>query len=491
MAQLTWQNIAAPKLDTRDLALANRTVSDAFSRFGTVLSDRVTAQRDERGNALKAQGLAMNTPEELAAFIASNPGADQNIDHAGLLEGLRNYQAQQTQQIGAQEDLSNKQALTQRAGFIAKAYDAALNGDEVAYASLQTEAETDPMAARALGQINDQIIGLKGERIDNVRDDSRLAGDQTHQRNQDANDRARTGIAAASAAMQRTAFAQSQTDRKEAKDKEASGDAAIKAGRDYANTLSLGDGNMLTDGLRYLYDQPAYKNASAANQEKMASGYTKRSGELLTDTVRSSTSPDAIAVARTVALGNSTISQVNNELDARFRRANPTMALSLDASKPENKDATRAAVIAKLTGSDIDDPEQFVSDRLQRNNTLAEMSAMADNVDLTDRSFLSNKYAGNPLDSAKHRAAAALDDLNKLRGSSAANSAILEDEEQKKQPFVKAAAELARLQKRAENERKTNNGEVKPGTKVKLAELEKRLQDNAQRILATQIPTGN
>ena len=172
MAQLTWREVQAPQLSTRDLALAGQTMLSGFDRLSATLSNREEALRKEATDKAIASRLIQQDPNAMGQLDLT--GLDRRVDLRALAEVDNNHRAQLVERQRANEELLDRQANSQYGAVIAGLADAALTGDANAEATLKAGRENDPMFARALAQHYATITGFKDDRTDNVLEEGKF-----------------------------------------------------------------------------------------------------------------------------------------------------------------------------------------------------------------------------------------------------------------------------------------------------------------------------
>lgn len=166
--QLQWQQVDAPRLDTRDLAIAGQTVDNAFGRFAEILNARDDRLNKKATDSVAAQLMSARSPAELAALQAQvasgafgsrvNAREVAGIGNQREADMLQNAARQQQMDIG-KEDLLNKQDFATHAeGYTA--YDRALaQGDRAGADAIATQIKA------AGGGRNLYSVGQDGEKL--------------------------------------------------------------------------------------------------------------------------------------------------------------------------------------------------------------------------------------------------------------------------------------------------------------------------------------
>lgn len=211
MAQLTWRNIEAPNLSTRDIALAGQTMVQGFDRLAQTLTQRELNLRQAATDKAIAERLALQDPNQMGALDLTKLGG--RVDVRAVAEADNAHRLGLMQRAEAQENLLNAQADAKFGTVIAGLADAALKGDANAEAQLRGGAESDPMFARALARHYKTITDFRDQGIDN-----RLARDEfgeTRDNNlrADSRDRARISIADRQVRLRENEVADAQTRR--------------------------------------------------------------------------------------------------------------------------------------------------------------------------------------------------------------------------------------------------------------------------------------
>lgn len=167
MPRLTWDQVAAPNLDTRDIGLAGASIASSFARMGDLLNQRYAQQKQEATNAEIAKQLAIADPEQLAAgFDVSTLNA--KADPAAVLMARNARYSEVINQLGAKEDLLNKQVSAKLGAQALPLYEAALRGDKEAAAQIAAKALDDPEWARFLSLKAETFAEFADKGIDNL-----------------------------------------------------------------------------------------------------------------------------------------------------------------------------------------------------------------------------------------------------------------------------------------------------------------------------------
>lgn len=178
MATLTWREVQAPQLSTRDLALAGQTMVSGFDRLGQVLANRAESLRKKATGQAVAQAYMAQDPAAIAQLRAQGlDGLDPRVDPLVYAQALSTAESQLMERQRANEELLGLQADSQFGTVIAGLADAALSGDANAEAALKAGRENDPMFARALARHYATITGFRDDRTDNVLEERRFGED--------------------------------------------------------------------------------------------------------------------------------------------------------------------------------------------------------------------------------------------------------------------------------------------------------------------------
>lgn len=224
MAQLVWNPVQAPNLDTRDVALAGQAIGASFDRLSTMLKDRYLEKKKDATNAAIAGQLAINDPTQLAANFDIKT-LDKNADPAAVLLVRSQHYLEVMQQQGAREDLLNKQV---EAKFGAGTYGmvmAAFNGDKEQQAQMVARTADDPEFARfvALHAQDQAAAAMGGVKFhEDIRQADRSFNLQA------SNSAADNARADASLALQRDSVNSAKADRQAAITGETFGEEAAK-----------------------------------------------------------------------------------------------------------------------------------------------------------------------------------------------------------------------------------------------------------------------
>lgn len=207
MADFRWNPIEAPRLDTRDVALAGQQMDSAFGRFTDLLNARDARLNKKATDAGAAQLMAAQTPEALALLQAQAAagGFGDRADMRDILTVgnqrqeamLQNAVRQQQVDIG-QEDLHSKQDLSQFQPLYSGITEALNVGDRA-----KADALTKELLAAGGGR-NLYKVRQDGEELFNGY--RKFEQDKLESTSRMSNDSARTGMA-------QTEFNQTQQDR--------------------------------------------------------------------------------------------------------------------------------------------------------------------------------------------------------------------------------------------------------------------------------------
>lgn len=248
MAALTWREVSAPQLSTRDLALAGQTMTQGFDRLGQVLLNREQSLMKKATDQAIAARLVQQDPNAMGQLDLT--GLDRRVDLRALAEADNSHRAQLVERQRANEELLNSQANSQFGTVIAGLADAALAGDAEAEATLKAGRENDPMFARALAQHYEKITGFRDDGVDNRLEDNKFG--ETVRSN-----KASEAGSAADRALRARAI---------------NNDEAARAGLEKGNNLGIQLAERLRlqggeDAIAALYETPEYKNAT--REERM------------------------------------------------------------------------------------------------------------------------------------------------------------------------------------------------------------------------------
>lgn len=298
MAQITWRNVDAPQLSTRDIALAGEQVTAGFDRFAQALATREANLRTKATDAAIGARLAIQDPTQLGQIDTAS--LDPRVNMRALLEADNQHRNALIQRAQQNEQLLNSQAMAQFASEGIPLLLAARNGDKGAIAAVESRSANDPGFARWVGNMSDEVLSAwqDGEmfRQTQQRDANNLAIQQEE-----------LGIRRNESALRAAALRQAENDR-----------AAVEAGLNLARTAITNDtsGASLADFTQRFKESEEFKRLSLPGQEA-ALGLIKNP-DLGRDAYATPTSGDR---ERTIAPLYMTVNEALTELDAVGRQA--------------------------------------------------------------------------------------------------------------------------------------------------------------------------
>lgn len=152
MAQLTWREVQAPNLSTRDMAVASNQIGQSFDRLGELLIRREDNLRKDATNSAAAAAYMAGTPEEITALRAQQfANLDPRVDRLAYAQAIGLAQNQMIERLKNQGEVDQIEAQRMFGGIGARMIDAAGDGDRAKLDTLLAEAEADPQAKRYLG----------------------------------------------------------------------------------------------------------------------------------------------------------------------------------------------------------------------------------------------------------------------------------------------------------------------------------------------------
>ena len=195
MAQITWRNIDAPHLSTRDLSLAGGQITDAFDRLGQQLFQREASLREQATDAALADVHMAATPEEIAALRARGlDHLDPRVNRLAVAQGLGQVEGQIMDRRVKQNDLTRFDAEQWAGRFAPELLTAAGRLDDQGYAATMARMQADPRfqdyAFAAQDMIHDSQ-NLRGDADTRRMTGERDAEDARANRAREANDAAR------------------------------------------------------------------------------------------------------------------------------------------------------------------------------------------------------------------------------------------------------------------------------------------------------------
>ena len=249
MAQITWRNVGAPQLSTRDIALAGEQINAGFDRFAQTLATRETNLRTKATDAAIGARLAIQDPNQLGQIdIAS---LDPRVNMRELMEADVQHQNGLMQRAQQNELLLNSQATAKFASEGIPLLLAARNGDKAAIAAVESRATNEPEFARWVGGMSDDVLSAwqDGETFR-----------QTQQRDSDnlGIQQQELAIRRNESALRSAALNRAEADR-----------SAIEAGLNLARTAITGDtsGASFADFSQRFKESAEFKALSLPGQE--------------------------------------------------------------------------------------------------------------------------------------------------------------------------------------------------------------------------------
>ena len=157
---LTWREVTAPKLDTRDLAYAGQAIGASFDKLGDMFVKREQNLRAEATDAAIARALANSDPNQKLDLT----GLDKRVNAKELAVAANAHINGLIQREQQREELLDQQALAQFGKYNTLRAKNILDGvDE--FAGVSAEDLANPAWSRYLGQVDKS--SLFDERIDN------------------------------------------------------------------------------------------------------------------------------------------------------------------------------------------------------------------------------------------------------------------------------------------------------------------------------------
>ncbi len=214
MAQITWRNVDAPQLSTRDIALAGEQINAGFDRFAQTLATREANLRTKATDAAIGARLAIQDPNQLGQIDTAS--LDPRVNMRALMEADARHRNGLIQRAQQQEQLLDAQASAKFAAEGVPLLRAAQAGDMAAIDALNARAGADPEFARWYGRMSGDVVSALDTGADNRRADLQLT--QQHEA-----DNARIGLERSRFALAQREFARGEEDR-----------AAMTAGIEFA-----------------------------------------------------------------------------------------------------------------------------------------------------------------------------------------------------------------------------------------------------------------
>ena len=172
MAQLTWREVSAPQLSTRDLAIASEAVVRGFDRLGQVLAAREEALRKEATDKARISYLAQTDPakltEEIGRIATGASNLDRRVNVADVLQGAQEHRSRLIQTSRDYEQLLNEQARAQFGNIQDMYFRAILTGDTELEQRALAEFAASDLGRRAQGLAAVDAGRFRDDRIDNV-----------------------------------------------------------------------------------------------------------------------------------------------------------------------------------------------------------------------------------------------------------------------------------------------------------------------------------
>lgn len=109
---LTWREVTAPKLDTRDLALAGQSIGASFDKLGDMFIKREENLRTEATDAAIARALALQDPDAVSKLASQGvAGLDKRVNARSYMEALGLRQNQLIDTAKKNEEYLNLKAV--------------------------------------------------------------------------------------------------------------------------------------------------------------------------------------------------------------------------------------------------------------------------------------------------------------------------------------------------------------------------------------------
>lgn len=341
MAQLTWRNIEAPNISTRDLALANQTINASFGQLAQTLRDREAALRKEAEDQLAVgvytakdntgidaaiqRALTGNTRERAAARAIAELGNTQR-------DALMGRQK-------TQNELDLFQAQRLFGDDAARMYTAGLQRDDAGYAramqTMQEDAEFGRLGGLVLPDYAAKYSDIRGSA------DTRF---ETGQNNLRIDARAREGNAIQS---RRLALAEREYNERKA-EREREKQLYIQ-GQQFAID-SIRKGSLDPDSaLNRLESSEGYLKGSPEDQARLRQGFSAALGgslRLSNEERGNAREGEAFADVPVVAgyrkLTEDLVTAQNKQIEARMRTQDPILDISLRAGDHRGSTAAQA-----------------------------------------------------------------------------------------------------------------------------------------------------
>ena len=167
MAALTWREISAPQMSTRDLGLAGVSIADAFRNMGQVFIDRETRLRSDATNNALSTVLA-NQDRNAKLDLA---GLDSRVDKAALARAFNDHVTGLVTRGKNQEELAGMEALAKYGTalnmFRAGRMDGSFGGSWEDFGQLKGLDVADQGFGRAGATLTD-LDDIIDKRIDNL-----------------------------------------------------------------------------------------------------------------------------------------------------------------------------------------------------------------------------------------------------------------------------------------------------------------------------------
>lgn len=376
MAQLTWREVQAPNLSTRDMALASNQIGQSFDRLGELLIRREdNLRKDATDTAATGVLLARNEKEAQAAAAAAMADPNKRINRREIAELLNPTIAALQQREEAGDRLLGIRAHNLYGQYMPELQAAqfAANGERLA--ALRAQVGDSPEALRWLADSSDE-----GWAAWNAGDTSRhkAADRTTTERGQDlshAGVMAQVGVARQRLALERQ---EAEERRRKEADKDRLTTDSERIARNFVSKIKPGEYATAEDAkvvlARAMQGRKIPTELSDAILNGVTGQFNARFG--LTGDEQS----DLGALPGTAGRTDAMVAQA--AIRDRAFRANPGLAIQQRVSEMGEdyiKELTLPGVAAKLKKAGLGgQADAYVEQALGSGASLAELDAMAD-----------------------------------------------------------------------------------------------------------------
>lgn len=261
MAQLTWREVQAPNLSTRDMALAGNQIGQSFDRLGELLIRREDNLRKDATNSAAAAAYMAGTPEEIAALRSQQfANLDPRVDRLAYAQALGLAQNQMTERLKAQGEIDQIESQRWGGVFAGRMVDAAGDGNRAELDRIRAEMEADEKAKKYLGFVLPGYTKEAEGVYHNTETRNEIKADNERQARDRAAGRA---LQARELALRQQAVQEAHTERQQ---RELGANAALQLAE---RTRTMDKDSALAT----VYESDTYKNMSSTARSALMEGF--------------------------------------------------------------------------------------------------------------------------------------------------------------------------------------------------------------------------